>query len=169
MKFPANAEKVSESDGEIVVSPVAGVGTGGLELMTATIAEIAKAAGYYPAVGVDVTPKGEEDMYINDLLTLGLVRFNSKRLEDPTGEHPWSFVLSERIDLEEHWFMQRPLSELTKMALARQLQKDNGWTDAYRDEMWRLKKAALLGLVGVAAAKGKGKGRGKGRGGKGGK
>ena len=95
-------------------------------------------------------------------------------------EDPWLFTLGDDMCIEDHYFETTPVDKLTKMALAKFLQRRDGLSNAERNHHCNtLPKAALQAAMlpaaalpapapaaaGVAArGRGRGRGRGKGRG-----
>ena len=112
--------------------------------------ELVRAAGYYPNTGPDDTPAILEAKYEEKFLSLEPLHYDSQHIA--TEDDPWGFVLSNPVDLEMHCFQNRPVNDLTKMALARKLQLADGTDDALRAKRWQLPKDTLLAaLAGIAA------------------
>lgn len=125
-----------------IVSPVAG-GQDGLQLMPCTIAEISLTAGFHPTIPTNASEREVELIHERAFLGHGVLRYDCERIGD--SESAWRFVLRNPVDVEEHISASRPLEDMTKMALARALQLQDGLTDAERDAAWgRLKKGELL-------------------------
>lgn len=176
--------------GAIVVHPVSGMTTGELPLLSCTVAELAMAAGYFPVILPEATPRDVERLHEQHVLMHDILHYESECLGGL--EHPWSFILSNPANIEDTFFVNSPLDKLTKMAMARYLQKLLHFSNDERDHRWKLTSAALLDAIGVAlgvgvapvaaaaaapiAARGRGRGavapapiaaRGRGRGGRG--
>ena len=88
-------------------------------------------------------------MHEQTLLDHDVVRYDALRvggtLEAP--DDPWMFRLSNPEDVEDFWYNQRAVGEITKMALARQIQRRDAMTVAQRYELWSLSKDALLAAL----------------------
>ena len=83
-----------------------------------------------------------EAKYEEHFLKLEPLRYDSHPIETGLGD-PWSFVLSNPTDLETYCFNNRPVHELTKMALTRKLQMNDGTDDALSAKRWQLPKDTL--------------------------
>ena len=131
----------------MIVGPVAD--RMNLRLNTATIAELCRAAGDTVAVGANATAREEEVLLESRLLSHDVLAFKSRHLNNP--DQPWSYELSDAQDLEDCYISTRHGAELTKMALARQMQRILGHSDAQRDEEWKLQKDILVALYHAVA------------------
>ena len=123
----------------VVVKPDGGTTSLPLELYT--IAELSRAAGYFPTVPTGATTRAVELLHENAIMTHGLLRLSGQRLDDY--ENPWSFMLSGRVDAEEAHADER-FDEMTKMALARQIQIRDGLSDDRRNAIWKQDKDFLI-------------------------
>lgn len=133
-----------------IVSPVAG-DQGELQLMPCTIAEISRAAGFYPTTPAEASERDVELIHERAFLGHQVLRYHCERIG--TSDHAWQFCVRDPVDLEEHIAASRPLADMTKMALARMLQLRDGLTDADRDSAWaKLKKGELLLALQAAGA-----------------
>lgn len=72
----------------LLVDPIAGR-FGELELLNATVAEICKAAGYYPPFNPDADDRASECEYERTVMEHDVLHFSSARLGD--SDHPWRF------------------------------------------------------------------------------
>ena len=147
-------EKVEENvDGTILVQPVAG-SLGELHVVINTVAEIATACGYYPGVAAEDTAAVVEAKYERQILSFDVVHYESVRVGDSDG--PWRFLVSNAMNIEDYTFDNRVVTDLTKMAFARKLQRLDGTSDDLRAERWTLSKSILiaqcLAAVGGGAA-----------------
>ena len=70
-------EEVSTTIDGVVVKPVAESANGELKLMLSSIAELARAAGYYPAIPADSTARESELILERGFLTNDLVEYQS--------------------------------------------------------------------------------------------
>ena len=166
-------EETAASEGlELHVAPVTG-GDGRLELMESTIAEISLAAGYHPELSDNLTAREHELIHERDLLTHDVIVRRGHRLTYAEGADlgpDWSFALDcEAENVEDYCFARRPLQMLTKMDLARMLQRRDGLTVCQRDAVWLLSKTVLTNALatGVAAAAPAPAGRGRAAGARG--
>jgi len=108
--FAAVDGEASDDGDGILVDPVAG-GYGELQLQNATVAEILKSAGYYPAVPPDASEREVELMYENSFFDHDILHFSGKRLG--TSDGPWRFLLSDPSPIEAFCFHTRPVADLT--------------------------------------------------------
>ena len=168
-------QKHAEAGGGAQVRPMAGR-HGELDMRLHTIAEIAIAAGHYLATDHLDTEAAVEALYEQHFLSLEPLRYDSVRMGGPG--HHWDYILSNPIDVESHAFDTRSINDLTKMALARALQIDEGSSDDLRSRRWLLSKDVLLAHLahgppapavppargGRGRARGRAKARGRGRG-----
>ena len=113
-----------------------------------TVSEIARAAGYFPQVEIDDTAAIVEAKYEDKLLCFEVIHFDSARIGEDVD--PWGFILSNPVDVETLCFNTRGVVDLTKMALARKLQLNDGTSDALRAELWQLSKDNLLAALALA-------------------
>ena len=148
--FTVAASQNHTSDNSVLVVPCACDGQH-LELVASTIAEISKAAGYYPDdITADETERSVELKHEQRLLHHEVVAYSSDRYSYEHGAgcgEKWAFLLHEDPppeDIEDYCFVRRELQQLTKMALARRIQLTTGCADAHRDALWALPKATLL-------------------------
>jgi hypothetical protein len=135
----------------IHVKPMAGKGD--IHVVDATVAEISRGCGYYPAALPDDTTRAVELKHESMFMRHGLVHYQSLLSTD--AEHPWNFVLSTPTNVETRIFNSRGIADLTKMALARHLQLLEGTSDVLRDTHWGMTKEALLVAI-IAATDGGG-------------
>ena len=134
----------------VLVSPVNGHDTA-LQLMDASVAEIVRAAGHFPPAAHDATPRDVELRLEKDFLDFFLVRLKSQHVPFDSSR-PWSFMLSEPVDIEEYFIARTPVEDLSKIALARQLQLREGLNDEQRNQRWQLVRDALLRQYNPVAA-----------------
>ena len=119
-------EVVQQSVDGIVVSPESGdVGNNDLKLIPMTVAEIARAAGWFPAVAQDASARDVELQYESKVLDLEIERYKAVRLGESI-ERPWEFLLTDASDIEDSFLESRAAADLTKMALARRIQRESG-------------------------------------------
>ena len=158
--------------------PIAG-DDGRLPIIQTSVAEISRAAGFHPAAGAtdterDVEIRHEANMLIHDLVVYQTRRlaFHEGGLDFAVGASRTLALESAPENIEDHAFEHRSTTtQLTKMALARQLQLRDGLSDDRRDLIWQtLDKDVLIAAlmdpsVVLAAAKGRGRGGGGGGGG----
>jgi hypothetical protein len=190
--FEETTDGLEMAMGGAFVAPVAGA-EGTLELTHASIAELGHAAGLYIAMPANATARDEEIAIEATLLSQDIVSWEVVRADRPDHRACWGFVLIEpSADIEQYAFETRPLAELTKMALCRQLQLRDHFTDAQRGVLWSTQpKSALVAALadgghlevpeggahvddaGIAAAAppapARARGRGRGRGARGGR
>ena len=140
-------EKFMDVPEGIHIRPVAGR-TGELHMELCTVSEIARAAGYFPQVEIDDTAAIVEAKYEEKLLSFEVIHFDSVRIGEDVD--PWGFILSNPVDVETLCFNTRGVVDLTKMALARKLQLNDGTSDALRAERWQLSKDNLLAALALA-------------------
>lgn len=141
--------------GAMILEPCEGL-VGDLILQAMTVADISRAAGYYPPHADDATARELEVLHEQALLQHNLIVYKC-RPTDVVGDATWALVLHEGgRDVEDHVFEARALADLSKMALARQLQLRDGLNNSERDARWRLlKKAQLIAaLLGPGPAAG---------------
>ena len=140
-------EKVDSLADGILVKPCDAAEASQLRLMTSTIAELSMATGFYPSQSASDTARDTEILHEQAFLNHGLMRYTSQRVVDC--ESPWNFVLSDPTDAEDHFVDTRAeFGDLTKMALARFLQKRCNKTAEWRDRQFEdLTKQGLLNLV----------------------
>ena len=159
-------EKIDETVDGIRVRPTA-PRVGELAVTSATIAEISKASGVFPALDPNADAATEEAIHEREFLSHAPLHFDSIRCPDSDG--PWDFLLTNAEDAEQYAFNTRSIFVLTKMALARQLQLRDGTRDEVRNARWGLTIDALLASLIGDGAGGDGGGKGGGKGAKGGK
>ena len=154
-------------DGGVSVCPCDGE-LGELKIVQSTIAEIAQGCGYFAPVASADDAEKVEQTHLSKFLNHCPMVHTAVRIGTDT--EPWNFVLSEPLELEQVTFASRPLKDLTKMALARQLQLTEGFSDAARDDCWKLTIDVLLARLALvvddeaivaAVAKAKAKAKGK--------
>jgi len=152
---------------------------GRLPIIQTTVAEISRAAGFHPAAGANDTERDVEIHHEASMLLHDIVVYQTRRLAFHEGGldfamgASWTLALeSAPENIEDHAFEHRSTTtQLTKMALARQLQLRDGLSDDRRDLIWQtLDKDVLIAAlmdpsVVLAAAKGRGRGGGGGGGG----
>jgi hypothetical protein len=145
-----------EADGELggdVVVPCDRDAAGSLKLVNSTIAEIARAAGYYPVVGSNVTERDVEIIHEREFLNHGIVQYDCVRARNVISEsgdtEHWAFSLSAvGYDVEDVAFESRDFAALTKMGMARMIQLRDGLDDNRRSELWsRYTKTALAAEI----------------------
>ena len=116
-----------------------------LSLTLATVAEISRAAGYFPPVGDDSRPRDVELLHEAAFLTHDLMAYRSIPVTDPA--QPWDYELRGPEDAEAA-FQAQPYSAMKKMALARAIQRGNELSDRARDRMYStLSVAELLAVL----------------------
>ena len=116
-----------------------------LSLVLATVAEISRAAGYFPPVGDDSRPRDVELLHEAAFLTHDLMVYRSCPVTDPA--QPWDYELRDPVDAEAV-FLAQPYSAMKKMALARAIQCGNELSDRARDRMYStLSVAELLAVL----------------------
>ena len=121
-----------------------------LALVLATVAEISRAAGYFPPVGDDSRPRDVELLHEAAFLTHDLMVYRSTPVTDPA--QPWDYELRDPVDAEAA-FQAQPYSAMKKMALARAVQRDNDLSDRARDRMYStLTVTELLAVLGGTRA-----------------
>jgi hypothetical protein len=144
-------EKIETLAQGILIAPCDGnADATALELMTATVAEISKALGFFPALDDGATARDEEILHEEAFLSHDVRRFNGTRLlgaSDDSG--PWQYVLTDECDVEAAYFSSKgTLEDFTKIELARRLQLQEGETTAWREQQYtRLSKAALMAAL----------------------
>ena len=117
----------------------------GLPLVLATVAEISRAAGYFPPVGDDSRPRDVELLHEAAFLTHDLMVYRSCPVTDPA--QPWDYELRDPVDAEAV-FLAQPYSAMKKMALARAVQRDNDLSDRARDRIYStLTVAEILAVL----------------------
>ena len=121
-----------------MVQPVAG-SLGELHVVINTVTEIAKACGYYPEVAAEDTAAVVEAKCERQFLSFDVVHYESVRVGDSDG--PWRFLVSNAMNIEDHTFDNRVVTDLTKMAFARKLQRLDGTSDDLRAEQWKRSKS----------------------------
>jgi hypothetical protein len=136
---------VSVDDGDANVLP----------LTHCTVAEISRAAGFYPPVLTDATERSVELLHERHFLEHNLVTYDSVRAR--TQACPWAFSLvpdSDAADIEDAFFEDREFQGITKMAMARVLQLRHGLSSDERDDLWkrRTKPSMAAEIMGVGAA-----------------
>ena len=99
----------------------------------ATVAEISRAAGYFPPVGDDARPRDVELLHEAAFLTHDLMVYRSCPVTDPA--QPWDYELRDPVDAEAV-FLAQPYSAMKKMALARAIQRGNELSDRARDRIY---------------------------------
>ena len=103
-------------------------------MQTSTVAEISRAAGYYPELADDCTPRDAELAHEAMFLEHRVVHYRcAEHLNDPG--RPWDFVLSEPVDAEAE-SLDQAYAGMTKIALARCLQLRGAADDALRHHLW---------------------------------
>ena len=168
-------EKLEDSLAGICVRPVDGGISGELPLLLATVAEIARAAGDYPDVDGNATARDIEILLESRLLQHRVIRFQTVQ-RSGNEDAPWDFTIQDGDDVEQAYIGPKNPRDLTKIALARQIQLRDDLSDAERGLLWQAKKDVVLaaydnppGVVGAAAAPappvapGPCRGRGRGR------
>jgi hypothetical protein len=115
---------------------------GSLQLLESTIAEMCVAAGDRCVPRPGDSGRDREVQLEARLLTHNVVKFSSRRLGDAS--HPWSFVVSEPVDIEAAFVRRCHPADLSKMALARQIQLQECLTDHRRDFLWTFSSDLLL-------------------------
>jgi len=145
-------QREEEIAGGIRISPCAGplVGaTSSLAFTSASVAEISQAAGYHPPVNVDDSARTVELKHERAFFSHGLLRWAGNR--SPSPDTPWDYIVAEPTDAEEYYVgTLESMGDLTKMGLARLLQRRGGHTPEWRDDLYnRLNKGALLAAAGV--------------------
>ena len=137
---------------------------GRFDLMEATIAEISSAAGYHPPLPRDASARDHEILHERHFLDHNVSVCEGNRVSYDMGGDTgpdWSFVLSQDThDVEQYCFSQRRFADLTKMALARQLQLRDGLTNEQRDALWALNKTTLMNSLVHGAGRGRAAGAG---------
>ena len=79
------------------------------------------------------------------MLQHDISHFDSYRLGDAGDTRTsWTFQLQNEEDIEAAFIRSRPEKELTKMALARQLELRSNLGEAKRFELWKVSKDVLL-------------------------
>ena len=140
-------EKTGESIEGIIVSPCNEAIVGQLELLNATIAELSRSSGYFPAIAANTTARAEELLHEQAFLSHDILCYVDLRLDE--AEKPWQFILSEPKNAEDVFFAATPnLFEHTKMGLARLLQRRDNLTDLQRKALLGVTKERLLDIVG---------------------
>ena len=142
-----------------------------MELLLLTLAEVLRAAGHYPTVSVADTARDVELLLEADFMSKSLGRYDSIR--ETAADGPFVFALESPIDAELRYFDETPLDALTKMALARKLELQQGCDrmQVYNENtkqsiLFRLNPGAAAAAPAppVPAPAGRGKGPGRGRG-----
>ena len=153
--FELSPEQGDGYDGYQKVIPCTG-DNGLLELTNCTIAEVSRAAGYYPVVPLNATERDIEVIHETHLLDHQVVVFDAERQTYTTGGDwgaSWCFLVRNGPeDIEEHTFDKRDLAGLTKMALARRIQLRDNLTNDQRNALWPFRKDLLTRMVAGDAA-----------------
>ena len=132
------------------------VGDADALLMTMTVAELSRAAGFHPAFPANATARDVELLHEARALQHGILVYTATRVG--ASDAPWDFVLTDPVDIEDAFVLSRPTETLTKMAIARQLQLRDALSDEARNRQWAaMTKTALLAVLvpppaGVGAA-----------------
>jgi hypothetical protein len=129
-------EVTSEDLDGPVVAPVEPTEERALKLQLYTVAELSKAAGFFPEVTPSMSARDVEIAHEAAVLSHGLVKLKSARIGD--FDTPWSYALSEPEDAEMSYASDN-LMKLSRMGLARQLQI----RDQFNDEMRNLLSTTL--------------------------
>ena len=122
-----------------------------------TVAEISVAAGHHPPVGVNDTARDVEIKHEAEFLSHDLCKYESERLgidfesDNAEGIHAWSFILRNEVLVEDAYFDHADLHKVTRMGLARLIQRNTGCSDAQRNEYSRMVRAALFAMLGAPA------------------
>jgi hypothetical protein len=161
---------------DVHVQPVGGR-NGRLHILELTAAEISRAAGYYPVVTAEMTERDVELLHERDFVNRELTRHPSSRVTYAHGAGwgpDWTYIIhmAGSADVEDYCFEHRSINDLTKMALARLLQRRDGFSDERRGRLWGMLKHVLIAAVGEGIAdadidvyaRARGRGRGAGRG-----
>ncbi len=141
-------EPLEETIDGTLLAPVTGAGGGvALKLSLCSIAEIARASGDFRTVPENCSKRGEEIMLEESFLSHGLVTYQSRQLGGDL-EDQWKFVVSSEQDAEDNFFLNTPVSDLTKFQLARTLQLRENLTEQQCRILWnRWSKAPLVALL----------------------
>ena len=101
----------------------------------ASVAEVSKSAGFYPAgLSPDASAREEELAHESAFFDHDLTRFTSARHSDDP-EQPWDFILGDPVEAETTWLAQ-PYADMKKMALCRALQLDGAKSSEFRDHVY---------------------------------
>jgi len=132
------------------------------------VAEIVRAAGYFPDLDAAMAPRDVELLIESNALDHGLVTYASRHINLEDAHNPRTFELTSEDDAEgAHWRTPSGGS-LTKMTIARRLQLRDNLDDARRDAIYELTRESLLaaleegpgGTPDLMVARGRGRGRG---------
>lgn len=133
-------------------------------MMESTVAEIARAAGDFPALADNLAPRDVEVLLESRILDHGVMCYTSRHIALDDAHNPWTFELSSPEGVEDVAWHNPYGGERVKMALARRLQLRDGLNDDTRNLIWELTKDALLAELatapGGAAALVMGRGKG---------
>ena len=163
-------EGAGESPSGVIVKPVEGSASGNsLQIGQYTLAELVRAAGFYPDVLAGESARDVEVKLETHFLDHDLLAFKSERMFGSSPGDEWTYCLSDPAPAETVYQDTVPLADMTKMCLARRLELSGG---PPRFNSWgHMSKAGLYAAIGMPAdaaaapaAKGKGKGRGRGHG-----
>ena len=124
-----------------------------LVLTTASLAEIACAAGYNPPVAPNASARDVEIQHNRAFLSHDIVLYRQfKRSDDERA--PWEHILSDEIGIEPYFFDERheAWEDYSIMALSRYVQVRDGLTeDQHKRVFDRCRKAHLLAAIGGGA------------------
>ena len=97
-------------------------------------------------MGVNDSERTVELKHEANLLNHKIVVFDAQRESGVEfgADASWFFLLENPVDIEECTFAKRAMPQLTKMALARQIQLRDGLTAAERNALWPLPKPTLV-------------------------
>ena len=158
---PADDEVGHEADdvgvGEFPLVPSAG-DHGNIDIQFMSVAEICKAAGYWPPSLPSDTARDVEIAHDKAIVDHEIERFNSRRGSLRRGAS-WAMLVRVEGGEDFEWaaYEERPLATLTKMALARCLQVRGGLNADSRKALLNLPKTVLVAAMrnddpGTAAA-----------------
>ena len=136
------------SPDEVVIVPCAGDRLQ-LNIQQMTLAEMCLAAGYYPTdIGPNFSERDVEKLHESRVLNHGIVHIESRR--HLAGGWVRIAKPSSAIDIEQHAFATRTAEGydgLTKMALARALQRRDGFSDIVRERILNLNWTTLKDAI----------------------
>ena len=162
--------KVDESADGIKVVPTVGAQVRELKLVEVSLARLLASAGASLPTVPGESHRQAEIRHERAFLGYCVLVYKSVRIG--TFDEPWCFVLSQPEDIEARHVASRPWHLLKKMAILRQLQIRDGFSDEKRNNLYALTWEALMtaleepgeDIEGAAAGRGRGRG-GRGRGG----
>ena len=140
--MPVAGGSLNEDFFEMGEEPLGGGRADGLPLMLASLAHLARTAGIPVVIAAEDTERDVEVKLESKILDSRVSAYSSAAI--PDAENHYSYMLSEAGDLEQHWLSKQNFTELTKMALARQIQIQDDLTDEARNKLWHLNRAALM-------------------------